>query len=132
LARFPPGTPSTDSYIQKNIVMLYVFYSDLSTTYVEEKPAMTDLIGNIGGNLIFFLGMSLLSFVEVLEIVIDLALLYVRKKMVITRKMHEEEAVIHEHNLHHRESHHHLHLHHLAKDSNAQKENADEQHSMTV
>ncbi len=83
-----------DNYIQKNIVLLNVFYSDLATVYVEEVPEVkvilihyiynwvsiryfcekitTDaLFGNIGGNLGLFIGMSILSFVEIFEMMVE-------------------------------------------------------------
>jgi hypothetical protein len=66
--------------------MLNVFYSDLSTTKVDETPAMTDMVGNVGGTFGLFLGMSLLGFVEIVEIVIDLAVLWVRTRLLLFDK----------------------------------------------
>ena len=47
-----------------------VFYESLSYSMTEERPAivMTELIGSIGGHLHLFLGMSLLSFIEIIEL----------------------------------------------------------------
>ena len=49
VSRFPPGTPNTDPYIQKNIVLLNVYYSTIETMYLNEVPAMTSeiLIGKL-------------------------------------------------------------------------------------
>ena len=63
-----------DNFIQKNIVLINVFYEDLAATFVNEIPEITSdyLFSNIGGNLGLFIGMSLLSFVEFLEIIVQL------------------------------------------------------------
>ena len=44
------------------------YYETLSVTQIEEQPKMRldTLIGTIGGHLHLFLGMSLLSFVEII------------------------------------------------------------------
>jgi hypothetical protein len=54
--RFPNTTNVSDNHIQKNIVLLNVFYDTLATTYVDEMPEVTSdsLFGNIGGNLGLF------------------------------------------------------------------------------
>lgn len=80
--RFPSTTVVTDNHIQKNIVLLNVFYDDLATSFIREIPKVTpdELFGTIGGNLGLFIGMSLLSFVEILEIFIEFLLIYFSKQ----------------------------------------------------
>lgn len=80
--RFPSTTVVTDNHIQKNIVLLNVFYDDLATSFIREIPKVTpdELFGTIGGNLGLFIGMSLLSFVEILEIFIEFLLIYFGKQ----------------------------------------------------
>ena len=53
-----------------NMISASVFYESLSYSMAEERPAivMTELIGSVGGHLHIFLGMSLLSFVEIIEL----------------------------------------------------------------
>ena len=60
----------------QNIVEFSVFYDSLWYNIVEEEPRMTmeGLIGEIGGHLHIFLGMSLLSFVEIAELVLFIGL----------------------------------------------------------
>lgn len=72
LSRFPPGTPSSE--ITKSTVLLNVFYDDLATTYTTELPALTPvgLLGIIGGNLGLFIGISLLTFVEIIELILEI------------------------------------------------------------
>ena len=58
------------SNLYYNMVSTSVFYESLSYSMTEEQPAfvMTELISAIGGHLHLFLGMSLLSFIEVIEL----------------------------------------------------------------
>ena len=52
-----------------------IYYSDLSYAYIEESPYwdLFLLLSNIGGNLGLFVGMSFLSFVEIFELLFQLA-----------------------------------------------------------
>ncbi len=61
--------------ITKNIVLINVFYDDLLTTFIEEIPAINFdfLIGNIGGYMGLFTGLTLLSFFEVIELFIEIS-----------------------------------------------------------
>jgi hypothetical protein len=51
-----------------------VFFNRLKYTFISEKPktSITDLIANIGGTLGLYLGMSILSFMEIIEFLIQL------------------------------------------------------------
>ena len=55
---------------QNNLVRVLIYYDALSYTQFEEKADMRfeNLVGILGGHLHLFLGMSLLSFVELIEI----------------------------------------------------------------
>ena len=70
LKRLPAGFSAE---ITKTTVLFTVFYEDLTTTYISETPAVTSisLLGNIGGNLGLFVGVSLLTFVEIIEIALS-------------------------------------------------------------
>ena len=59
------------SNMQYSCVQLLMYYDALAYVQVEEEPKMTaeDLLGILGGHLHLFLGMSLLSFVEIGEFV---------------------------------------------------------------
>ena len=59
-----------------------VSYDSLSYTQVEEEPKITleDVIAMIGGHLHVFLGMSLLSFVELFELIAIVILVSVNTK----------------------------------------------------
>lgn len=77
--RFPQGTGRDE--ITKSTVLINVFYDDLSTTYTSETPAVSPvaLLGNIGGNLGLFIGISLLTFVEIIEFLISVFLILINK-----------------------------------------------------
>ncbi len=67
---------NTSPSITKNCIYFNVFYEDLSTTYTTESPSLTaiSLFGNIGGNLGLFIGMSILTFIELVELFINIIL----------------------------------------------------------
>lgn len=70
LSKFPSTAPPE---LTKTTVYLSVFFDDIATTYTEEIPAITGttLLGTIGGNLGLFIGASLLTFVEIIELLIE-------------------------------------------------------------
>ena len=78
--------------LASNVVEFSVFYDTLSYTKVEEEPKITwdALMGTLGGHLHIFLGMSLLSFIEIFEFVSELILLafYIRKNKVAMHTGH--------------------------------------------
>lgn len=78
VTRFPPGTTLNDNYIQKNTLVMNIYYVDLSVSNVVEMPSITFdyLMGNVGGYLGLFVGMSLLSLVEFIEITVNLILIW--------------------------------------------------------
>ena len=87
---------STDlTNLSMNLVEFSVYYDSLSYMKIEEEPKMSvdDLIAIIGGHLHVFLGMSLLSFVELFEIIVLVALVIVCKRKKDT-KVHEDDAAI--------------------------------------
>lgn len=62
--------------LKRNMVQISVFYGDLGYDQYEEQAKMdiTDLVSNIGGTLGLFLGMSFLSFVEFIDILLQIFL----------------------------------------------------------
>ena len=68
------GEQIEENELTNNVIQIGVYYETLSYMQVEEEPKMSfeDLIGSLGGHLHLFLGMSLLSFAEILEFTIVL------------------------------------------------------------
>jgi hypothetical protein len=56
------------------VLILTFFYESLSYTVIDQIPKMNmlDLISNIGGNLGLFIGVSFLSFAEIIELFIEI------------------------------------------------------------
>ena len=78
-SNFPLRNVTFDD-IKKSLVNVKLFYEGLYFTEISETESQTvfDLISNIGGTLGLFIGMSLLSFIEILEILYEI--LYVSFK----------------------------------------------------
>jgi hypothetical protein len=68
------GLNITDQQFGSSIVSFYINYDELEYTEIVEMPSytLTILISNIGGTFGLFLGVSVLSFVEIIEIVIEI------------------------------------------------------------
>ncbi len=66
---------------EKRSVLVNIFYPKLSYLSVSQiiKVEFMDLLEHIGGLLGFFIGMSLLSFIEFIEIIIDVIFILVSK-----------------------------------------------------
>lgn len=62
--------------LKHNMLQLSIFYGDLGYEQYDEVEDMSwlDLISNIGGTLGLFIGMSFLSFVEIVDIVLQIVL----------------------------------------------------------
>ena len=69
-------------WLEHNLVRVSFYYDTLSYTLSEEKAAMSldNLIGVLGGHLHLFLGMSFLSFVELVELTIIAITLHIEHK----------------------------------------------------
>ena len=70
--------------LRDNLVSIDIFYPSLSYTRVEEEPKMSleDLIGALGGHLHLFMGMSLMSFIEIFEFAVLQTYTYVKMRQV--------------------------------------------------
>jgi acid-sensing ion channel 5 len=64
--------------ITKSLIGLNIFYDQLHTTHVQEIAEISfgSLLGNIGGCLGLFTGISLLSFIEIFDLVIEFIFTY--------------------------------------------------------
>jgi hypothetical protein len=72
----------TDEQIAKSFVSLDVYYNSLTYTQIVEVPVYTtlNLISSIGGTLGLFLGMSVLSFIEIIEVIYSVLMLNKRNQ----------------------------------------------------
>ncbi|CAF1115278.1 unnamed protein product, partial [Brachionus calyciflorus] len=67
-------TNYTEMYIKDNAALVYIYYDRLGYELITEaeKMVIVDLISNIGGILGLFIGISILSFAELIEIFIEI------------------------------------------------------------
>ena len=67
-------TASKQKAMLADVVEVAVFYDSLNIAVMDESPKISseELLGAIGGHLHLFLGMSLLSFVELLELFVEM------------------------------------------------------------
>ena len=83
-SKFPVGTNDTFSieFARNGFLKVVVNYDNLYYTSFHESPSVTpnDMFGLIGGQLGLFLGISILSFIEIVEIIIDSIFIYWRNK----------------------------------------------------
>ena len=71
------GNMSLEEYKQKHIV-LNIFYSNKEYTEIRETPTIStiDLISNLGGVMGIFLGLSIFTFIEILELMFQILILW--------------------------------------------------------
>ncbi|XP_031551897.1 amiloride-sensitive sodium channel subunit alpha-like [Actinia tenebrosa] len=87
---------SSLKYARENLLNVHIFYKTLGfrTTVEMEGYKLENLIGDLGGQFGLFVGMSLLSLVEVFELVIDLITRLLKRDhnnvRSISRKSHVE------------------------------------------
>lgn len=69
LAAYFPNETITYEKIKRSVLALNVYYDELAYTFTSQQPKMQifDIISNIGGLFGLFIGISFLSFVEILE-----------------------------------------------------------------
>lgn len=72
-SKFPPGHQITYDDLSKSMIAFNVFYNDLRYTKISQIPktVMVDLISDMGGILGLFIGISFLSFGELVEMILE-------------------------------------------------------------
>jgi hypothetical protein len=89
LNKFPSDINDTEliEFCNKGFLKVIISYENLYYTLIDEVPAMTlnDLLGNLGGQLGLFIGISFLSLVELIELIVTLSITvyYQRKGKII-------------------------------------------------
>ncbi|CAF0821207.1 unnamed protein product [Brachionus calyciflorus] len=73
----------TDIEIKESILMLSIYYDDLRYLYVKESPSMSfdTLMGIVGGQFGLYLGASFLSFVEIVEMLVNISRIVSKYKL---------------------------------------------------
>ncbi len=81
-SKFPTQDYITNHPSQKLFLRFILDYKDNTYTAVIENPATTFeiLLGDVGGQMHLFIGISFLSFLEILELIIEITVAWYRKK----------------------------------------------------
>lgn len=72
----------TDTVLEQSLLGLEIYFNDIEYTSITEAPSVTieGMVANIGGTLGLFIGISLLSFMEICEILIEIATIIIKNK----------------------------------------------------
>ena len=81
LSRFNNKKP-TYQQIKQSIASININYNQLGYTEVKEAQKITaiDLVTNVGGTMGLFMGLSFLSFIEIIELLIEIIFVFFEKK----------------------------------------------------
>lgn len=87
-SKFSKDANITYDMLKRNILAVNIFYESLSYKHILElvKTEFVDLISNIGGTLGLFLGTSFLSFVEVIDMFLQVVIYYYYERKANTKK----------------------------------------------
>ena len=68
--------------VQKYYVSIRAYFPELKYTLIKQQPKVevVDLVSSVGGTLGLFLGISFLSFVEIIELLIEIAFVFFKAK----------------------------------------------------
>ena len=68
--------------VQKYYVSIRAYFPELKYTLIKQQPKVevVDLVSSVGGTLGLFLGISFLSFVEIIELLIEIAFILFKQK----------------------------------------------------
>ncbi len=81
-SNYPPGYNITLEDLRESMVQFSVYYTDFEYTKIGQIPKQqfTDIVSNLGGLLGLFIGMSFLSFGELIEVLVEVFLIFLEKK----------------------------------------------------
>ena len=76
--------------LRKSMAMININYDDVKYTLVSQVPKMTfeELLANIGGQLGLFIGISFLSFIEIIDILVQIIFILLDKNSKVDHRNH--------------------------------------------
>ena len=79
---YDDGYQITQDDLSLNVLALNVYFNDLEYTQIEEsvKNDIVDLVANIGGTVGVFVGISILSFAEFVEFLVEVCIIFYKRK----------------------------------------------------
>ena len=74
-----------DVILRESFIYVNLYYESLSYTLTTESPQvdLVSMLGSIGGNLGLFLGVSVFSLFEIIEVIIEIVFIFKREKIVV-------------------------------------------------
>ena len=87
IQKYDPNSTLSEQDIQDSFMYANIYFENLVYTMIEESASQTivSLISNIGGTLGLFMGISLLSLIELLEIITEVFLIYLSSESKILK-----------------------------------------------
>ena len=85
--KFDNRTNVTVEELRNNMLAINVYYGKLNYKSYQEfaKTQIVDLVSNIGGTIGLFLGVSFLSFIEIIDLFFHVTLTFMNKKQTTNR-----------------------------------------------
>jgi hypothetical protein len=83
ISRFPNATV-THNDLKEKIAFVNVYLGELSYNKIEQVKLVSgfDLLSSIGGTMGLFMGLSLLSFIEIVEFLLEILVIIVRRQRI--------------------------------------------------
>ena len=83
-SNYPPGYNITLDDLRESMVQFSVYYTDFYYTHISQIPKeeLVDLVSTFGGLFGLFIGMSFLSFGELIEIIVEVLIILCEKSKV--------------------------------------------------
>ena len=84
ISKYPSGYNITLEDLKQSLISFEIYYNEMTYTLMLELPKIkiVDLVANLGGILGLFIGISVLSFVEILEIILEIFIILFEKNKV--------------------------------------------------
>ena len=81
ISKYPPNHNITYEELKQSVLSVTIYYEDNTYTEITQvaKTGITDLISSMGGLLGLFIGISFLSFGEIIEIIFEVIFILIEK-----------------------------------------------------
>ncbi len=82
-----PNETLTHDRIKENVLKVNIYFASMDVNYYEETPEIdfNSLLGSLGGGFDLFLGISVLSFFEIIDVIVVWFEAFILKKFLIKR-----------------------------------------------
>jgi len=83
MSNFNGSTPTLDD-VKKSLILVYIYFENHQYTVISQQPqfSVADLVSNIGVLFGLFMGFSLLSLVDLLEMMLEITLVLFKKNKI--------------------------------------------------